>query len=231
MIAKTTNFANALAEARRNTRSTFDDIVARKFVNGGVNQVIDERQIDEWWSKIEYETTKRLVERRDLVNRFVRNMTFDDFWENKCSGTYHCAVYLFYIGTALMLLSSVLYVGTQFYLVYKVTVATYLTGVLLAFTVLFSYGLLLLVKSKIEIARVVVLSLKVSDEVEVKRDDSCLPCCPYWERAILLTPYSQLQPIRVMYKETGEILEVGYNHVRKCKFREGGGEYEGDKAV
>lgn len=219
MITKATRFSTALGEARHNTRNNFDDIITHKFVNPSTNLPISESEIDKWWHQIETETTRRLLLRRDLVTKFVNNISFDNFWDSNCADKYHRAVNLFYFGTGLMLLSVVIFCGVKFYLYYSVLGATVAICALLFVALLVSVIFLRIVRSKIEIARVCIQRMQPGDRVEVKRDDSCC-CCPYWEPATLRSAYTETGPIEVQYDSTGEILGVDYRQLRECRFTE-----------
>jgi hypothetical protein len=200
MITKATAFTAALADARRNTKTNFQSILAERFVSRdsknplNPDQYMNETKINDLWEEIEEKTTKRLSDRRDLVTKFIKKVTFEDFWEYKCSDKYSNAVRLFYIGTFLMLLSSVIYVGVQFTLKYHVWLAALFTAFLLLCAALMSSIFLRVVRGKIEIARILVLRLKKGDEVEVRRKDSCF-FCPYWEKAVMLSDYFDPQTI------------------------------------
>jgi hypothetical protein len=200
MITKATAFTAALADARRNTKTNFQSILAERFVSRdsknplNPDQYMNETKINDLWEEIEEKTTKRLSDRRDLVTKFIKKVTFEDFWEYKCSDKYSNAVRLFYIGTFLMLLSSVIYVGVQFTLKYHVWLAALFTAFLLLCAALMSSIFLRVVRGKIEIARILVLRLKKGDEVEVRRKDSCF-FCPWWALAVMLSDYFDPQTI------------------------------------
>ena len=266
MIFKAKLHANMLGKARRNTKKFFDQIQEKNFSRQKIDeetksaspQEISSKQpeeetkeyvsiasagitataINEIWDHIEADATTMLADRRLLVNSLVTAVTFDAYWESTCSIYFRFAVGAFYFGTIFMLISTMIFFYFLMEDSFKNKTSAIIGSVFIGLSIFQSLRIVRSIKRKEEYASLATANLSRMDEVEVLRKDSCC-CCPYWEKAILLSPYSEKELMDVEFKDsmnaasdnrdiengggteyipTGETDKVSYTRMRKSQF-------------